>query len=193
MSRPSSRSSTIREDSGRVSDIQPDEKQQSLGLKGPDLASGVGDLDKVERSDGKVELTEDDAEEKLGYVYPWWKKWMILVTILLIQVSMNSNAAMYGSGLDGISEKYGVTKTKGKSVSTAEADMLIVAARLGQSMFLIAYGFGCEFWAPWSEEVREPKSFENCRLDDGRLSKHPCSCQTFGKSAQRFRLPLVEF
>lgn len=47
---------------------------------------------------------------------------------------MNSNASMYGNALDGVVEKYGVSEAKG---------------RLGQSMFLIAYAFGCEFWAPW--------------------------------------------
>lgn len=31
--------------------------------------------------------------------------------------------------------------------------MVRMTARLGQSMFLIAYAFGCEFWAPWSEEL----------------------------------------
>lgn len=113
MSRSSSRSSTVHGDSAQTSDVQPGEKQTALGLRGPELASGVGDLDKAQRNDGKVELTEDDAEEKLGYAYPAWKKWMILIVILLIQVSMNSNAAMYGSGLDGISEKYGVSKTTG--------------------------------------------------------------------------------
>lgn len=41
---------------------------------------------------------------------------------------------MYGNALDGIVEKYGVSAPK---------------ARLGQALFLIAYAFGCEFWAPW--------------------------------------------
>lgn len=140
MSRSSSRSSTvhgeapIRSDSG----IEPGDKQKSLGVTGPDLAAGGGDIEKKERPDGKVELTEEDIEDKLGYAYPEWKKWLILVIILCIQTSMNSNASMYGSALDGIVEKYGVSETK---------------ARLGQSMFLIAYAFGCEFWAPWSEEL----------------------------------------
>lgn len=26
-----------------------------------------------------------------------------------------------------------------------------MAARLGAALFLIAYAFGCELWAPWSE------------------------------------------
>lgn len=138
MSRSSSRSSTVHGDTPRASNVQAGEKQQHLGVDGPELAAGVGDVADGNRVDGKIELTEEDAEEKLGYAFPVWKKWMILVTILCIQVSMNSNASMYGSALDGISEKYEVSKT---------------TARLGQSMFLIAYAFGCEFWAPWSEEI----------------------------------------
>jgi len=136
MSRSSSRSSTIHgEDTRRShSGIEPGDKQKKLGVTGPELAAGGGDVEKTERPDGKVELTEEDIEDKLGYAYPEWKKWLILVIILCIQTSMNSNASMYGSGLDGIVEKYGVSETVG---------------RLGQSMFLIAYAFGCEFWAPW--------------------------------------------
>lgn len=136
MSRSSSRSSTIDggDPNSASSRIEPGEKQKRLGVTGPDLAAGGGDLEQTRRPDGKIELTEEDLEEKLGYAYPEWKKWLILVIILCIQTSMNSNASMYGSGLDGIVEKYGVSETK---------------ARLGQSMFLIAYAFGCELWAPW--------------------------------------------
>lgn len=138
MSRASSRSSTVRGEESSHSNIEPGEKQKALGVKGPELAAGGGDIAKTQRPDGRVELTEDDLEEKLGYAYPEWKKWLILVIILCIQTSMNSNASMYGSASEGIAEKYGVSETK---------------ARLGQSMFLIAYAFGCELWAPWSEEL----------------------------------------
>lgn len=134
MSPSSSRSSTIHGEETNTSEsqVEPGDKQQKLGVSGQDLNAHEGE--KQPRADGKVELTEDDLEEKLGYAYPGWKKWLILVTILCIQISMNSNAGMYGSAVDGIVEKYGVTETK---------------ARLGQSMFLIAYAFGCELWAPW--------------------------------------------
>ena len=113
------------------------DKQVTLGVTGQDLTATRQATAHPQRADGKVELTEDDAYEKLGYTYPAWKKWMILVLILCIQTSMNSNASMYGFGVDGISEKYGVSTTK---------------ARLGQFLFLVCYGFGCELWAPWSEE-----------------------------------------
>lgn len=136
MSRSSSRSSTIHDDGPTRSDsrIEPGNKQKELGVDGPELAAGGGEIQKTQRPDGKIELTEDDLEEKLGYAYPEWKKWMILVIILCIQISMNSNAGMYGASVDGVMERYSITETK---------------ARLGQSMFLIAYAFGCELWAPW--------------------------------------------
>ncbi|KAH8601750.1 putative MFS transporter [Bisporella sp. PMI_857] len=89
-------------------------------------------------SRGRSVLTEDDAEEALPYSWPEWRKWSILVLILFIQTSMNSNASMYGFAVDGLSEKYGVSTNK---------------ARLGQFIFLLTYAFGCEFWAPWSEEL----------------------------------------
>lgn len=44
---------------------------------------------------------------------------------------------MYANGVSGISEKLGVTKQ---------------VARIPQMTFLVAYAFGCELWAPWSEE-----------------------------------------
>lgn len=137
MSRSSSRSSTVRGEYSPDQQGESGNKQKALGITGADLAA-TGDTEKTPRPDGKVELTEEDIEEKLGYEYPAWKKWMILVIILCIQTSMNSNASMYGSALEGIAEKYAISET---------------TARLGQSMFLIAYGFGCEFWAPWSEEL----------------------------------------
>lgn len=50
---------------------------------------------------------------------------------------MNYNAAIYANGVPGISETFGVSRQ---------------AARVGQAVMLITYGFGCELWAPWSEE-----------------------------------------
>lgn len=50
---------------------------------------------------------------------------------------MNFNASVYGNAVDGMSEHWSITPQM---------------ARLGQMIFLIAYAFGCELWAPWSEE-----------------------------------------
>jgi phage shock protein PspC (stress-responsive transcriptional regulator) len=144
----STRSSTINGDSDP--DHQPreksvdqgtsgtDNKQSLLGVDSEDLKATGQQPGKAVRADGKVELTEDEAYDKLGYTLPEWRKWSILVLILLIQTSMNSNASMYGFAVEGIAEEFGVSETK---------------ARLGQALFLIFYAFGCELWAPWSEEL----------------------------------------
>jgi hypothetical protein len=34
----------------------------------------------------KVEITEDDCYDELGFSFPSWKKWMILTIIFLVQV-----------------------------------------------------------------------------------------------------------
>jgi MFS family permease len=51
---------------------------------------------------------------------------------------MNFNTSLYSNAVGGISEEFGVSAQ---------------AARLGAALFLIAYAFGCELWAPWSEEL----------------------------------------
>ncbi|KAF1816949.1 MFS general substrate transporter [Eremomyces bilateralis CBS 781.70] len=122
----------------RTSARQGQQKHEALGLPGHELAAQGGENQRPEREDGKVELTEDDAASQLGYAFPKWKKVMILITILCIQISINSNASMYGWAMEGIADRYDISQTK---------------SRLGQSMFLIAYAFGCELWAPWSEEI----------------------------------------
>ena len=48
---------------------------------------------KQPRADGKVELTEHEAYDKLGFSFPTWKKWAILTVIFLVQVSMNFNTS----------------------------------------------------------------------------------------------------
>ena len=116
----------------------PGRKEQALGVTGPELTGQNVDGGRSKRTDGKVELTEEDAYDKLGYSFPTWKKWMIFVVILLIQTSMNLNASIYANGVDGLAEKYTISKQK---------------ARVGQMVFLICYAFGCELWAPWSEEL----------------------------------------
>lgn len=92
---------------------------------------------KSTRADGKIELSEEECYQKLGFCYPKWKKWMILTVIFIVQVSMNFNTSIYGSGIVGMSEEFGLS---------------LQAARVGQMIFLVAYAFGCELWAPWSEE-----------------------------------------
>jgi MFS family permease len=90
----------------------------------------------------KVELTEDDCYDELGFAFPKWKKWWILTVIFIVQVSMNFNTSLYSNALDGISAEFNVS---------------MQAARVGAAIFLVCYAFGCELWAPWSEELgRKP-------------------------------------
>ncbi|KAJ9653495.1 hypothetical protein H2198_007337 [Neophaeococcomyces mojaviensis] len=86
----------------------------------------------------KIELTEEDCYDELGYSFPSWKKWTILTIIFLVQVSMNFNTSLYSNALTGIEKDFGVSAQ---------------AARLGAAIYLITYAFGCELWAPWSEEL----------------------------------------
>jgi hypothetical protein len=86
----------------------------------------------------KYEITEDDCYDELGFAFPSRKKWMILSIIFMVQVSMNFNTSLYSNAIGGISKEFGVSKQ---------------AARLGAAVFLITYAFGCELWAPWSEEL----------------------------------------
>ncbi|KAF5862877.1 hypothetical protein ETB97_011018 [Aspergillus alliaceus] len=90
------------------------------------------------RGDGKRELTEDDCYEKLGFCFPWYKKWAILTVVFTVQMSMNFNSSVYPNAVTPLSEHFHVSEQ---------------AARVGQMIFLVAYAFGCELWAPWSEEL----------------------------------------
>jgi sugar phosphate permease len=86
---------------------------------------------------GKQEITEDDCYSELGFSFPTWKKWYILTVIFWVQVSMNFNTSLYSNAIPGIQEEFGVSAQ---------------AARCGAMIFLVLYAFGCELWAPWSEE-----------------------------------------
>ncbi|KAL4773395.1 major facilitator superfamily domain-containing protein [Aspergillus nidulans var. acristatus] len=89
------------------------------------------------RPDGKRELTEDEAYDALGFCFPWYKKWTILTVIFVVQMSMNFNSSTYSNAVSGLTEEFNISAQ---------------AARVGQMIFLVAYAFGCELWAPWSEE-----------------------------------------
>ncbi|ODM15976.1 hypothetical protein SI65_08410 [Aspergillus cristatus] len=112
--------------------------------QGPDNAARKSALDHVEHSTAneRIILTESNCYESLGFCFPSWKKWMILSVIFLVQTSMNFNTSLYSNGIGGISEEFGVSEQ---------------AARCGAMIYLITYAFGCELWAPWSEELgRKP-------------------------------------
>jgi len=86
----------------------------------------------------RYEITEEDCYDELGFCFPTWKKWTILSIVFMVQVSMNFNTSLYSNAVGGISEEFSVSKQ---------------AAHLGAAIFLITYAFGCELWAPWSEEL----------------------------------------
>ncbi|KAK2766215.1 hypothetical protein FQN54_007731 [Arachnomyces sp. PD_36] len=98
---------------------------------------GDGRAQKDEDVNEKREITENDCYEKLGFSFPWYKKWSILTVIFTVQMSMNFNSSVYPNAILPLSEHFQISEQ---------------AARVGQMIFLVAYAFGCELWAPWSEE-----------------------------------------
>jgi MFS family permease len=114
----------------------PETKRDPHGGE-PSRGAETSKQERIVASSNKVELTDTDAWDKLGYSFPTWRKWQILVVVFCIQISMNLNASMYSHAVGGISSEYGISKQ---------------VARIPQMLFLVAYGFGYELWAPWSEE-----------------------------------------
>ncbi|KAL2811553.1 major facilitator superfamily domain-containing protein [Aspergillus cavernicola] len=110
----------------------------------PNQGHNKTNIDQVEnlQTIGHIILTEESCYEELGFCFPTWRKWMIILVIFLVQVSMNFNTSLYSNALTGISEEFGVS---------------MQAARCGAMIYLVTYAFGCELWAPWSEELgRKP-------------------------------------
>lgn len=115
-------------------------KDEVSGDHGASLAPEMSEHDKIKEklgNDDKYEITEEDCYDELGFSWPTWKKWYVLTVIFIVQVSMNFNTALYSNAVGGISQEFGVSEQ---------------AARAGAAIFLITYAFGCELWAPWSEE-----------------------------------------
>lgn len=90
------------------------------------------------RDDGKIEIKETDNWDKLGYSFSPFKKWTILTVIFWVQVSMNFNTSVYSNAVEPLTKAF---KISGQ------------AARVGQMIYLVAYAFGSELWAPWSEDL----------------------------------------
>ncbi|KAF2192796.1 MFS general substrate transporter [Zopfia rhizophila CBS 207.26] len=89
---------------------------------------------------GKEILREEDAFEMTGYAYSTKYKWWILTVVAIVQTSMNYNAAVYSNVVEPLNKHFGIHN-----------------ARHGMIAFLVTYAFGCELWAPWSEEIgRKP-------------------------------------
>lgn len=100
------------------------------------LASAPSNTPKF-TDDGKRIITEEECAHLIGYGWPSWKKWMLLTAIFIVQVQMNFNTSVYPNAIGPVAEHFGVSEP---------------AARVGQGLYLIFYAFGCELWAPWSEE-----------------------------------------
>lgn len=90
------------------------------------------------REDGKIEIKEEDAQDNLGYSFSPFRKWIILTVIFWVQVSMNFNTSIYSNAVEPLTKAF---KISGQ------------AARVGQMIYLVAYAFGSELWAPWSEDL----------------------------------------
>jgi hypothetical protein len=86
---------------------------------------------------GRRELTEKDCPEVLAYAWPTWKKWMYLCSVAGIQISMNYNTSVYPSAIKPLATAFDIGQQE---------------SRAGQMIYLVLYSFGCELWAPWSEE-----------------------------------------
>lgn len=117
----------------------------------PDVSNSAGEIGlqtfderssspQKKQSDIKIELTEDIAPEVLGFAFSAWKKWTILTVVFGIQVTMNFNSSVYANAATLIPKDP-------RYVGVSEQ-----GARTGQMIFLVAYAFGCELWAPQSEE-----------------------------------------
>lgn len=116
--------------------------QRWAGEEGTDVPLAQVRSNHMDPDDEKIILTEEECYDQLGFSFPSWKKWTILSVIFLVQVSMNFNTSLYSNAIPGISEEFNVSAQ---------------AARCGAMIFLVLYAFGCELWAPWSEELgRKP-------------------------------------
>ncbi|CAK4034051.1 MFS transporter prlG-like [Lecanosticta acicola] len=82
-------------------------------------------------------LTQKAGYEYTAFKWPSWKKWSVLTVIFILQISMNWNAAIYANAVSGMSKHFDISDAQ---------------TRLGQMAFLVAYAFGCELWAPFSED-----------------------------------------
>lgn len=91
---------------------------------------------------GRVEFTEEAGWDYTAYNWSPFKKWWVLTVIFAVQVSMNFNTSVWPNAIETVEEKFGVSGQ---------------AARTTQMIFLVAYAFGSELWAPFSEEFgRKP-------------------------------------
>ncbi|KAI3005124.1 hypothetical protein CBS147346_4452 [Aspergillus niger] len=123
--------------SGKEGALSPDRQPENMHAEHATQPDDDSEIQGKFHGPVKRELTEDDCYEKLGFCFPWHKKWTILTVIFVVQMSMNFNSSTYSNAVPQLSEHFHISEQ---------------AARVGQMIFLVAYAFGCELWAPWSEE-----------------------------------------
>ncbi|TIC06997.1 multidrug transporter [Wallemia mellicola] len=125
--------------SKRFESLDSNDQMRSNKEVPDDTSSGSSKRAYFERKDeqGRRILTEDMVPEVLGYAFSERKKYMIITVIAILQISMNFNTSVYPNAVVSISQTWDVSEQ---------------AARVGQMIFLVLYAFGCELWAPWSEE-----------------------------------------
>ncbi|KAI1387308.1 multidrug transporter [Hypoxylon trugodes] len=88
--------------------------------------------------DARILIKPSDCGDRLGFAWSMRKKWYCLWVIFFVQVSMNLNTTIYSNAIDGISLEWELTP--------------YLIRWGGAASFLLTYAFGCELWAPWSEE-----------------------------------------
>ncbi|KAK8061765.1 hypothetical protein PG994_008131 [Apiospora phragmitis] len=138
--RPDSQMHSTPEHNSNPIDIEKDE----LGHQDQDPATSGSEEARNEKVDhghvdaqGRRELKETDCPEILAYAWPTWKKWMYLSAVAGIQISMNYNTSVFPSAIKPLSAAFQIGEQ---------------GIRVGQMIYLVLYSFGCELWAPWSEE-----------------------------------------
>ena len=98
---------------------------------------GRREFDKPNRSNMRL-IEQSECAGELASFFTNIRKWRYLCIVFLVQITMNFNCALYSNGIKGIAHDFDVSDQ---------------AARAGAAVFLVTYGFGCELWAPWSEEL----------------------------------------
>lgn len=120
-----------RPDRDPASSSEDAQLEEKVGGEGGSERGGPAD------AQGRRELREIDCPEILAYAWPTWKKWMYLSAVAGIQISMNYNTSVFPSAIKPLSAEFGINEQ---------------GIRVGQMIYLVLYSFGCELWAPWSEE-----------------------------------------
>lgn len=129
-------STTPSPDSNSVPNLEAVEENQP---KEEDMntSNGTSSQQSPQQPKRILKSNDTDVRQLLAFSLPSRTKWGYLVIIFLVQVSMNFNTTLYSNGISGMSQEFRISED---------------TARWGAAAFLIAYAFGCELWAPWSEE-----------------------------------------